>query len=222
MSETSTTNGHEIKNLAEIPSAESFRKLLGSEFGIDGSNSYERIEQLKSLSNEGIAVFLEAINKNIQGSTDSLMNHDKAMRIGETETINPADRYQVFTEMVDHIKQASSEINPARVGDVLALGVVLLHPFHDGNGRTARLLGLIFRDEYDGKDYPDDYATVTEPRDIARQRGGFMINGYVPHFSEGFNQSDPEQVSSYLKGLLKDERPNSYTSCFGQAPLTKD
>ncbi|MBC7512201.1 Fic family protein, partial [Candidatus Saccharibacteria bacterium] len=191
----------------------------GAEFGIDGSNPHERIEQFKSLSNEGIAIFLEAINKKIQGSDDSLMNHKRAVRIGETETLNPADRYDVFTRMVEHIKMASPGTNPARAGDTLALGVVLLHPFHDGNGRTARLLGLMFRDEYDGNDYADDYAVVTEARDIARQRGGWRINGYAPNFPEGFNQSDPEQVASYLEGLLADEKPNSYTSCFGQSSL---
>ena len=93
----------------------------------------------------------------------------------------------------------------------------MLHPFKDGNGRTARILGLMFRENYDSSDFESDFHTVSSPRDELRKKGGWMINGYVPKL-EG-DQSNPVDVTAYLRGLLSDEAPGTYVSCFGQAPL---
>lgn len=138
------------------------------------------------------------------------------MKIGQSETLKPEDRYDVFLNLVNNIKNSKDDINPARIADTLALGVVLLHPFHDGNGRTARVLGLMFRDSFDSDDaYEADFKIATEPRDEARKNGGMVIFGYTPVFPEGFNQSDPEQVNSYLNKLLTEDAEGSYYSCFG-------
>lgn len=219
MSETTTANGHEIQQSVPVASAAELRQRLGSEYGIDGNDPAERIGQLKQLSVEGVAIMLEDINQSVQGSAGSLVSHDRTISIGGKETIRPEDRYDVFTRLIEDIKKSPDDINPERVADTLALGVVLLHPFYDGNGRTARVVGLMFRDNFDGETYESDFATVTESRDTARERGGFMINGYVPHFPEGFDQSDPSQVSGYLSGLLREESPGAYTSCYEQATL---
>lgn len=216
---TTTSNGHEIKQPRPEITADELRQRLGGEYGIDGKTPAERASQLKQLSVEGVAIMLEDINKSVQGSEDSLVSHDASLKIGGKETIRPEDRYTVFSRLIEDIKNCPDDVNPARICDTLALGVVLLHPFHDGNGRTARVLGLVFRDSYDTDEYEADFATVAEPRDKARERGGFMINGYVPHFPEGFDQSDATQVSGYLSSLLLEEKENAYTSCYGQAPL---
>lgn len=215
-----TSNGHEIKNPTEKMSADAYKTMLAAEFGITGMSAQERVGQLKKLSNEGIAIMLEKINMAVQGSADSLMSHDRTIHIGSQDTIPLEHRGAVFTEMIDAIKQSPDETNPARVADVLALGVVMLHPFHDGNGRTARIIGLTFRDGFEGPDFEDDFAVVSQSRDLARQKGEFMIYGYVPHLPEGADQSDPQQTVDYLKKLLTEEYPGAYTGCFGQAPLS--
>ena len=222
MTETITTsNGYEIQEPVDPISASAFREKMASDYGITGENPAKRIEQLKQLSVEGVAILLEDINKSVQGSAGSLMSHEKVVSIGGKDTINLEDRYDVFHRLVQDIKECPPDINPERVGDVLALGVVALHPFHDGNGRTARTLGLLFRDEYDSEQYEEDFNTVVEPRDKARERGGFMIYGYTPRYPEGMEQSNAEEVSLFLSDLLKNENEGAYTSCYGQAHLRK-
>jgi len=216
---TTTSNGYEIANEAPVLNAAEFRERMGEVYGLTGRTPAERMGQLQELSNEGIAILLEDINKSVQGSADSLMSHERTITIGEKQTIPLEDRYAVFTRLIDDIKASPETTSPERKADVLALGVVLLHPFHDGNGRTARTVGLLFRENYDTTEYEEDYATVIEPRDTARARGGSLINGYVPRFPEDFDQSDANQVSTYLHDLLNEEQEGAYTSCYGQAPL---
>lgn len=163
---------------------------------------------------------LDVINRRLQGSEESLV-HDKTTRIGDVEAVSPEYRYDVFTRVIEAIEASADDISPARVADVLALTVVMLHPFRDDNGRTARALGLLVRDDYDGVDYESDYAVVTEPRDRARERGSFLVYGYTPWLPKGFNQSDPKAVGDYLTTLLSQDQHGAYISCFGQASLKK-
>lgn len=193
---------------------------MEKDYGLTGRNPAERLRQLSNLSVEGIAILLEDINKSVQGSRDSLMNHETTMKVGGRETLAPEDRYDVFLHLVDRLKSLDKDVSPQRAMDALALAVVMLHPFHDGNGRTARVLGMIGRDDYDSDEFINsDYDTITEPRDEARKRGGYVIYGYVPHLPEGADQSSAKDVIDYLDDLLDNDREKQYTSCYGQAPL---
>jgi len=215
---TTTSNGHEIQRPTERLDAEAYRSLL-EKAGLTGESPAERIEQLKTMSAERVAVLLTTINKLAQGSKDHLLNKATAMKIGETPTLAPEYRYDVFMDLIRDIQATPDDVNPSRVADALALGTVLLHPFHDGNGRTARLIGLTFRDSFDKpEEYAADFATVAEPRDEARRRGGFMIYGYVPHLPEGADQSNPRDVSAYLHSLLTSEQADAYVGPYDDIP----
>lgn len=227
MSEKITTsNGHEIEHPTDIMDAETFRQHMAEEYGLSGETPGQRVEQLKQLSLEGFSILLQDINKSLQGSEDSLITRETTMKIGEQSTIPVEQRYDTFLRLVEAVKSAPEDINPARVGDVMAMGVALLHPFHDGNGRTARMLGLMFRDAYDNSDRDDPYGyvgmydMVAAPRDKAREQGGNMIWGYVPKFPEGFDQSNGEEVSRYLSNLLYEEAPEtgSYDGTYADIP----
>lgn len=220
MEATTTSNGFEIKRPTEQLDADGYRELI-EKFGVTGNSPAERLKSFKSLSADRIAALLSGINRGLQGSKDHLIRSDAAMKIGQKETIAPEYRYDVFTGFIDELKQTPETINPARVGDALAMATILLHPFEDGNGRTARMIGLTFRDDFDDTDeLKEDFDLLAESRDVARARGGFLINGYTPRFKEGFDQSDPTQVSAYLHDLLTDEATGAYYGPFMPEPLT--
>ena len=189
-----TMNGAEIKNPGEVLSAEGLKNLV-TEVGVDGSTPKERADQFKNVSLEDFAGLID---------------------------IPVEYRYEVMSELMRLIKESPDDVNPERLGDVAALGIVLLHPFQDGNGRTSRIAGSIFHEEYDDG-WENNYGIVSESRDIARERGGFIINGYIPYLPEGKSRSNPEDVIAYLESLLSSEHKDDrlYTGPFGQAPLYK-
>lgn len=219
ISPAQTSNGYEILNPRENLGLEEFRGMLDV-YGLNGNNATERVEALRGQSKESLAVFLTDLNARLNGSEDSLIN-EETMKIGEKPTVAPEYRYDLFSEIVDKIKESPSDVNPERIGDTLALSTVLLHPFSDGNGRTARMLGYIFRDEIDGPEAQADFDTLARPRDETRKEGGFMINGYIPYVGEGSDQSDPAKVGNYLEKLLTSNDQGLYTGPYGQAELTR-
>lgn len=212
-----TSNGHEITRPREVLEYDELQGMLET-YGLKGATAKERVESLRSLSNESMALFMTDLNARLNGSEDPLI-HEETMKIGERPTVAPEKRYDLFTNVMQKVKNSPEGINTARVGDALALTTVLLHPFKDGNGRTARMLGFIFRDSDSEAEARDDFATLGEPRDKARERGGFMINGYIPYLGEGVDQSDPKQVEAYIDEVLSNADKNLYTSPYGQAPL---
>jgi prophage maintenance system killer protein len=215
-----TSNGYEIQHPREVLSFSELQAMT-QEYGIAGSSPAERAESLRKVPHENVVLFMSDINRRLQGSDETLV-HERVMKIGEKELIDPSDRLDIFLGVIDAVQQTPEDINPARIGDTLAMAVVMLHPFKDGNGRTARIMGFMFREDYDTSDAADTFSQLAESRDIARERGGFLIYGYVPSLEDGFNQADPIAVGEYLNNLTKSEDPYLYTGPYGQSDLRKE
>lgn len=220
--DTSTYNQYEIESSPEVFSFVGFKNLL-DQYELGGDTPESRVKALRVQSREHIALFLTDLNRKIQGQEEVLI-HDKTMKIGDKETVKPEDRYNVFAAAIERIHNSDESINPARIGDALALTTVLLHPFSDGNGRTSRAIGFLYRPEFD---LPEDEAEVDfnqliESRDEKRKKRGFIINGYIPYMEEGIDQSDPQQIDTYINRLLTDDQEGLYTGPYGDAPLKNE
>lgn len=213
-----TMNGHEISHSREALNFSELRQMMG-EYGLNGANPQERLQALKGFSKENLAVFMTDLNRRLQGSDDTLIS-DKMVIVGKDQpTIDPLERYALFSTFVEDIRIARSDINPARVGDALALSTVLLHMFKDGNGRTSRMLSFMFRDEFDSPDCEADFQFLSESRDIQRKKGGNIAYGFIPKV-EG-DQSNPIDVGNYLHDLLTKEHVE-YTGLDGNiSPLIR-
>ena len=118
-----TSNGYEIQNPREILDFNELQTMV-QEYGIEGVTPAERAESFKRLPEENIAYFMTDLNRRLQGSDDTLV-HDRVMKIGEKKLIKPEDRYDLFTGVIDSIQSAPEDINPARIGDSLALATVM-------------------------------------------------------------------------------------------------
>lgn len=216
---STTVNGFELDHPREIMDAMEFKKMA-QEWGFIGGTPAERVQNLKDMDPDRVALFLGDINRRLQGSDETLVA-DHTIKIGGKETISPEDRGDLFLKLLDNIKSASEDTNPARIGDTLGLGVVVLHPFEDGNGRTARSLALLFRDDYDSADYKNAYDFLTQSKEEKIKSGGVAPIGYIPYYPEGMSGDNPQDVASYFDLLTSSSQQGLYMSPAGgmQAPL---
>jgi hypothetical protein len=110
---------------------------------------------------------------------------DYRMRVGspdgnrESELMHPEDRAEFFEQAARLIGELNSrrgdnddEAFLERASNVVALSIVLAHPYANGNGRTARLIGGLLRE---GPESEDLNVLGTE-----RPGSGFRINSYLP------------------------------------------
>lgn len=223
-SEKFNTNYYEIDNKKDALSFIEFKSMLES-YDLNGVDTEERASKLRAISPEKLAFFMTDLNRRIQESETTNI-HEEVMKIGKQETISPEDRFDTFMAIDNKIQNSDPSINPERLGDALALATVMLHPFKDGNGRTSRLIGFIFRDEFDATEgqAQEAFNALSSSRDTIREKGGFVINGYVPYMPEGSSQKSPSDVEDYISQVLSDPSTDArlYTGPYGQASLRQD
>ena len=211
-----TVNGGEIRRPTEALKFEDFGSKI-AELGLSGSSPKERAEQLRHMGVEEIAGLLDELNMGLQGSDETLLSSG-TMKVGDTTMIPVEYRYDVFETVANIIKQAPADTNPARIGDALGLAVVMLHPFQDGNGRTARAIGYVFQPDFDTSDQVEDIAFYAQSREALRDNGGgFAPLGYIPRMPEGRDQSNPSDVIEYFHALLGNIGDAEYTGTFGSS-----
>lgn len=100
---------------------------------IDKINPYS-VEDLKKI--HGILTFL------IEKDAGKFRNHGECVRDGERiifvappeNMVNP-----LMNQLFDWMKNAKETVNPLILSCIFHYEFVFIHPFHDGNGRTARL-----------------------------------------------------------------------------------
>jgi hypothetical protein len=197
--------------------SKSFLDFMKS-MGVSGLSERERQIEVACMEPSQLAIFLTTINAFVSGENESNIS-ESTMKIGDADTIKPEDRASVFLNFCQKLKSSvDSGISPERFGDALALATVLLHPFNDGNGRTARIIGLLFRDDFD-YDLSESLAVLAKSRDTIRREGGFMVNGYIPYIDSYGDRSDAAVVSRYLSDVLSADDMDLYTGPYGQARL---
>ncbi|HPR09070.1 MAG TPA: Fic family protein [Candidatus Saccharibacteria bacterium] len=202
---------------ARLQSAE-FRAMVG-ELGLGGATPEERVLQLGTRSVEQVGAFLTEVNRRLNASETALISNS-VVPVGDVPTLQPTERPKLLEYFLGKVREGSSGINPERIGDAFALTVVLAHAFQDANGRTARAVGSLFRDNFDQPDYPDVFAGVTVSRDELRAQGGSVVNGYIPHQEAGMEPGSLEGGKALIDLMFTSE-PAPYAGPYGGAHLTE-
>lgn len=96
-----------------------------------------------------------------------------------TVLMHPEDRAELFDQAAklvsglnDRRGDSDDEAFLARASNVIALSIVLAHPYANGNGRTARLIGGLLREGPQSEDL--------KTLGAERPESGFRINSYLP------------------------------------------
>lgn len=100
---------------------------------IDKINPYS-VEDLKKI--HGILTFL------IEKDAGKFRNHGECVRDGERIIfVAPPENMvnNLMNQLFDWMKNAKETVNPLILSCIFHYEFVFIHPFHDGNGRTARL-----------------------------------------------------------------------------------
>lgn len=120
----------------------------------------------------------------------------------QTELMRPEDRSEFFdqaaqliNELNDRRSNADDEAFLERTSNIVALSIVLAHPYANGNGRTARLIGGLLRE---GPQSEDLKLLSTE-----RPESGYRINSYLPR-DETLTPLEVLQAAADLEISLSD------------------
>jgi hypothetical protein len=119
-----------------------------------------------------------------------------------TVLMHPEDRAAFFDQAANLVRELNErrgagddEAFLARASNVSALSIVLAHPYANGNGRTARVIGGLLRE---GPQSEDLKVLGTE-----RPTTGFRINSYLPR-DESLTPLEVLQAAAALETPLSD------------------
>jgi Fic family protein len=133
-------------------------------------------------------------NKASPGEYRKIQNYIVNLHTGE-KTYTPPPPLEVPQMMTDFVSwlQKDTKIHPVIVAGIAQFQLVHVHPFVDGNGRTARLLSTLclYRTGYDFKRlftiseyYDRDRPAYYKALQGVRERGMDMT-GWLEYFTEG-------------------------------------
>jgi hypothetical protein len=183
----------------------------------DGLQDEARLEDL--VERMDIAKFVKLVSdlhRSVAPNTDPYPSLT-TVNIGETSTARPEERLPIMQAALELAKQVAAKYHDKggsirdalrRCGNLLASGVLLAHNYSDGNGRTARVLGMLVQDGYNSSN-PDSVADLKLLSSNRDGQGSFPSYTPTGDWSEEKANKNPMQYLEVLAALdvdLSDEK----------------
>lgn len=104
--------------------------------------AYEQIDKINPYSVEDLKKIHKTLTFLIEKDAGEFRNHGECVRDGERiifvappeNMVNP-----LMNQLFDWMRKSKETVNPLILSCIFHYEFVFIHPFHDGNGRTARL-----------------------------------------------------------------------------------
>ena len=104
--------------------------------------AYEQIDKINPYSVEDLKKIHKILTFLIEKDAGKFRNHGECVRDGEKiifvappeNMVNP-----LMNQLFDWMRKSKETVNPLILSCIFHYEFVFIHPFHDGNGRTARL-----------------------------------------------------------------------------------
>jgi Fic family protein len=122
-----------------------------------------------------------------------------------------------LSELLDWLNGPAKELSPVIAAALLHLKFVSIHPFADGNGRTTRLLtllylglrnydlkGVLVPDNYYIADRTAYYAAIEESQNKTYHSRGLMVDSWISYFATGILYAALETLEAFTLAVVSD------------------
>ncbi len=124
---------------AEIKEVVNYRKAIFSGFHIAKEQGFIRVNDIVSIQQE-----LVDNTAGIRSTPGTVLKNDKTGEVVYTPPQDKAEILELLTNFINHYNQKDSELSPLINLAILHYQFESIHPFYDGNGRTGRILNILF------------------------------------------------------------------------------
>ncbi len=210
---TTEPSQRELNKSREVDSRDELCDFL-EELGFDKMPPERRLEIIEHASLEDYIYGTAALHQKLAPEAPAYPL-DRPIRLENKTTGSgkdlamPEERLPIFEKAHDltmkvvakYRKEGGSLQNVLnRCANLSAFGIVLAHPFEDGNGRTARTMAELIRGGYDrDRDFTNSPDSMLMLVAANRPEDGVRVNAYVPK-REGTNDN-PEDFLEFVAGL---------------------
>jgi len=124
---------------AETKEVVNYRKAIFSGFEIVKKQGFIRVNDIVTIQQE-----LVDKTAGIRNTPGTVLRNDKTGEIVYTPPQDKAEILDLMTNFINHYNQADKELSPLINLAILHYQFESIHPFYDGNGRTGRILNILY------------------------------------------------------------------------------
>ncbi len=124
---------------AEIKEVVNYRKAIFSGFDIAKKQGFIRVNDIVSIQQE-----LVDNMAGIRSTPGTVLKNDLTGEIVYTPPQDQSEILELLSNFITHYNQNDNEISPLINLAILHYQFESIHPFYDGNGRTGRILNILY------------------------------------------------------------------------------
>ena len=116
-----------------------YRKAIFSGFNIIKKQGFIRVNDIIDIQQE-----LVDNTAGIRSTPGTVLKNDKTGEIVYTPPQDKAEIQELLTNFINHYNQKDTELSPLINLAILHYQFESIHPFYDGNGRTGRIINILY------------------------------------------------------------------------------
>lgn len=124
---------------AETKEVVNYRKAIFSGFEIAKKQGFIKVNDIISLQQE-----LVDNTAGIRSTPGTVLKNDKTGEIVYTPPQDKAEILDLLSNFINHYNQIENDLSPLISLAILHFQFESIHPFYDGNGRTGRILNILY------------------------------------------------------------------------------
>lgn len=116
-----------------------YRKAIFYGFDLTKDQGFLRVNDIVNIQQE-----LVNNNAGIRSTPGTVLKNDKTGEVVYTPPQDKAEILELLTNFINHFNQNDDELSPLINLAILHYQFESIHPFYDGNGRTGRILNILY------------------------------------------------------------------------------